>query len=77
MQLHGYFRSSASYRVRIAIDLKGPTAKQFSCHLRNGEQRSSAYLAMNLQGLVATFSDARRHLPCSANGQRKAFWRGP
>lgn len=54
MELHGYFRSSASYRVRIALNLKGLTAQHFSYHLRKGEQRSPAYLAMNPQGLVPT-----------------------
>ncbi|SEI23292.1 maleylacetoacetate isomerase [Tardiphaga sp. OK245] len=58
MELHGYFRSSASYRVRIALNLKGLTAQHLSYHLRNGEQRSSAYLAMNPQGLVPTFRNA-------------------
>jgi maleylpyruvate isomerase len=58
MELHGYFRSSASYRVRIALNLKGLTAQQFSYHLRNGDQRGEAYLAMNPQGLVPTFCNA-------------------
>ena len=58
MELHGYFRSSASYRVRIALDLKGLTAEHLSYHLRNGEQRGSAYLLINPQGLVPTFRNA-------------------
>ncbi|MDB5618755.1 maleylacetoacetate isomerase [Tardiphaga sp.] len=58
MELHGYFRSSASYRVRIALNLKGLTAQHLSYHLRNGEQRSDAYLAINPQGLVPTFRNA-------------------
>ena len=52
MKLHGYFRSSASYRVRIALNLKGLTADHLSHHLRKGEQRAAAYLAINPQGLV-------------------------
>jgi hypothetical protein len=40
MILHGYFRSSASYRVRIALSLKGLSAVQVTHHLRKGEQRS-------------------------------------
>ena len=52
MKLHGYFRSSASYRVRIALNLKGLRAEQLPCHLRKGEQRAPAFLAINLQGLV-------------------------
>jgi maleylpyruvate isomerase len=52
MKLHGYFRSSASYRVRIALNLKGLHAEQLPHHLRRGEQRHPAYLAINPQGLV-------------------------
>jgi maleylacetoacetate isomerase len=57
LKLHGYFRSSASYRVRIALNLKGLTAEQLPHHLRKGEQRDSAYLALNPQGLVPTLLD--------------------
>jgi len=39
MRLHGYFRSSASYRVRIALNLKGLSAEHLPHHLRKGEQR--------------------------------------
>jgi maleylpyruvate isomerase len=54
MKLHGYFRSSASYRVRIALNLKGLSAEHLSYHLRKGEQRAPDYLAINPQGLVPT-----------------------
>src|SRR3954465_4961174 len=57
MKLHGYFRSSASYRVRIALNLKGLGADHLSHHLRKGEQRDPAYLAINPQGLVPTLDD--------------------
>ena len=57
MKLHGYFRSSASYRVRIALNLKGLGADQMSHHLRKGEQRDPAYLAINPQGLVPALQD--------------------
>jgi maleylpyruvate isomerase len=57
MKLHGYFRSSAAYRVRIALNLKGLSADQLPHHLRKGEQRDPAYLAINPQGLVPTLQD--------------------
>jgi len=54
MKLHGYFRSSAAYRVRIALNLKGLRAEHVPHHLRKGEQSAPAYLALNPQGLVPT-----------------------
>ena len=50
--LHGYYRSSAAFRVRIALALKGIEMQTVSHHLRKGEQRSPDYLALNPQGLV-------------------------
>jgi maleylpyruvate isomerase len=50
--LHGFFRSSASYRVRIALNLKGLAYDQATYQLRLGEQRGEAYLGLNPQGLV-------------------------
>jgi maleylpyruvate isomerase len=52
MRLHGYFRSTASYRVRIALNLKGLAYEQAFVQLREGEQRAPAFLARNPQGLV-------------------------
>ena len=54
MKLHGYFRSSAAYRVRIALNLKGLSTEHLPHHLRKGEQCAPAYLALNPQGLVPT-----------------------
>ncbi|MFY9352554.1 maleylacetoacetate isomerase [Sphingobium sp.] len=50
--LHGYYRSSASYRVRIALNLKGLAYRNIFHHLRRGEQSAPDYLALNPQGLV-------------------------
>jgi len=50
--LHGYFRSSASWRVRIALALKGLGYGQQTYRLRMDEQRSESFLALNPQGLV-------------------------
>lgn len=57
MKLHGYFRSSASYRVRIALNLKGLAVEHLPHHLRKGEQRAADYLAINPQGLVPALVD--------------------
>jgi maleylpyruvate isomerase len=57
MKLHGYFRSSASYRVRIALNLKGLRAEHLPHHLRKGEQCAPAYLALNPQGFVPKLED--------------------
>jgi maleylpyruvate isomerase len=50
--LHNYFRSSASVRLRSALNLKGLTYDYVSYHLRKGEHRAEAYLAINAQGMV-------------------------
>ena len=52
MRLHGHFRSTASYRVRIALNLKGVAYDQASVQLREGGQRAPGFLALNPQGLV-------------------------
>jgi maleylacetoacetate isomerase len=52
MKLYDYFRSSAAYRVRIALNLKGVAPERASVHLRRGAQRAEDYLTMNPQGLV-------------------------
>lgn len=50
--LHGYYRSTASYRVRIALALKGIAHADAYHHLRKGEQRAAEFLALNPQGFV-------------------------
>ncbi|MEY4851223.1 MAG: maleylacetoacetate isomerase [Pseudomonadota bacterium] len=52
MKLHGYWRSTAAWRVRLALHLKGIAHEQVAVNLLQGEQRSAAHLALNPQGLV-------------------------
>jgi len=57
LKLHGYFRSSAAFRVRIALNLKRLSYEQAFVHLRKNEQRAPGYLAKNPQGLVPLLED--------------------
>lgn len=59
MQLYSYFRSSASYRVRIALNLKGLAYETVPVHLlRNGgEQLTPEYRKLNADGLVPVLTD--------------------
>lgn len=57
MQLYDYWRSSAAYRVRIALQMKGLEVEQIPVDLRAGGQRAEEYLAVNPQGLVPFFVD--------------------
>ena len=50
--LHGYWRSTAAYRVRIALALKGVAHAQVTHDLRTGAHREARYRALNPQGLV-------------------------
>jgi maleylacetoacetate isomerase len=52
MKLYGYFRSSAAFRVRIALNLKGLDYEQTFIHLRRGDQSSPEFFGVNPQGLV-------------------------
>ncbi len=56
LKLHGYYRSSASWRVRIALNLKGLSIAHCARHLRKGEQHDPTYLQLNPQGLVPTLA---------------------
>ena len=64
MKLYTFFRSSASYRVRIALNLKGLSYEQAPIHLRRGggEQFTAAYKAVNPQALVPALEDGGRVL---------------
>lgn len=52
LTLYDYYRSSASYRVRIALNLKGVAYERVPVNLLEGEQRGEAYRAINPQGFV-------------------------
>ena len=56
LTLHGYWRSTTAYRVRIALALKGVAYAQVTHDLRKGEQRDAEYRALNPQGLVPALS---------------------
>ncbi len=57
MRLHGYFRSSAAYRVRIGLNLKGLGYDNTFVHLRKGEQSAPEFRRINPQGLVPVLED--------------------
>jgi maleylacetoacetate isomerase len=57
MRLYDYWRSSAAYRVRLALNFKGLSYEQIPIDLRKGAQREPAFLALNPQGLVPVLED--------------------
>ena len=61
MKLYTYFRSSAAYRVRIALNLKGLAYDALPVHLLRdgGDQRQDEYRQINPSGLVPAFQDDR------------------
>jgi maleylacetoacetate isomerase len=52
MKLYGFWRSLASYRVRVALAMKGLHAEEISINLLQGRQNSDDYRAINPQGVV-------------------------
>lgn len=62
MELYTFFNSSASYRVRIAMALKGLDYRSIGINIRTGAQRDDAYLALNPAGLVPALVDGESRL---------------
>jgi maleylacetoacetate isomerase/maleylpyruvate isomerase len=61
MKLYNYFRSSASFRVRIALNLKGLAYEYVPVHIAKGEHKQSVYAQVSADGLVPTLEiDGRR-----------------
>ena len=61
LTLHGYYRSSAAYRVRIALNLKGLAYEKTFIHLRDGVQFSDDYARLNPQQQVPTLTTDDGH----------------
>lgn len=57
MILHGYYRSSASFRVRIALNLKGIAYQSTAWHLRHGVHLEAAFGAINPHKLIPVLDD--------------------
>ena len=62
MKLYTYFRSSAAFRVRIALNLKGLAYEPAFVHLAKGDHRAPGYGAVNPQALVPTLEDSGKLL---------------
>jgi len=62
IKLYGYFRSSAAFRVRIALNLKQLDYETAAIHLRRNDQTTPDYLAVNPRGLVPALGDGGRML---------------
>jgi maleylacetoacetate isomerase len=58
MKLYNFYRSSASFRIRIVLNLKGLSYEYVPINLQSGESQTPAYTALNPQGIVPTLEDA-------------------
>ncbi len=62
MRLYSYYRSQATFRVRIALNLKGIPREDSFIHLERGEQSAASYKAINPQMAVPTLLDGKAKL---------------
>ena len=62
MKLYTYYRSQATFRVRIALNLKGLPHEDTYIHLERGDQYQPEYRALNPQAVVPTLIDGEAHL---------------
>jgi maleylacetoacetate isomerase len=62
MRLYSFFRSSAAFRVRIALNLKKVAYETVPIHLRRNDQSKPEYRAVNPQGLVPVLEEGRQRL---------------
>lgn len=60
--LYSYFRSSAAYRVRMALNIKGLDYQTVAVDLREGQQKKPSFLQLNPQGLVPVLQDQGQRL---------------
>jgi maleylacetoacetate isomerase len=56
-ELYSFWRTSATYRVRVAFNLKGVQPKEVNVNLDTGEQRSEAFLKLNPMGAIPALID--------------------
>lgn len=72
-ELFSYWRTSATYRVRVALNLKGLQAKEHNINLDAGEQRSEAYLKINPMGAIPALIDHSPGQPATPLTQSQAI----
>jgi maleylacetoacetate isomerase len=75
VKLYGFWRSLASYRVRVALAMKGMRAEEISIDLLKGKQNEADYLAVNPQGVVPRWCSTRAARRSSSRSPSSSTWR--